>query len=194
MEIISVMMTLIIFLFVISLLIMLFVFYKIKVKIKIAINEEKIDAIFEIMNKKYNKFYNLKELNIYALILEKLSRNRNVKQADMPISKVDNLIIEVRDITSFIEIDYANISFIVGTPFIALTIFSNITLSTLIPVVYQKLFMAKGRLNYKVIPEYNKFKFVGNIEGTFFITSFRILLIYIWLKKNNKEKKKEEIR
>lgn len=186
------MMTLIIFLFIISFLIILSLVYKIKAKARININGGKIDVSFEIMNKKYNKS---KELNIYNLFLEKFLKKEGAKDIDVPKNQLDTLFKEIRDVASLVKVETLNASFILGTPFVASTVFSNVIASTLIPIAYQKLFDGSGKLIYKVVPDYNDFKFKGNVEISFFITTFQILLVYIWLKKkNNKYKKKEESR
>ena len=186
------MMTLIIFLFIISFLIIFFLIYKIKAKARININGGKIDVAFEIMNKQYNKS---KELNIWNSYLEKFLRKEGAKDIDVSKNEVDTLFKEMHNVASLVKVETLNASFTLGTPFVASTILSNVVASTLIPIAYQKLFEGDGKLIYEVIPDYNDFKFEGNIEISFFITSFQILLVYIWLKKkNNKNKKKEESR
>ena len=184
MEIISVMMTLIIFLFIISFLIVLSLIYKINAKARINVDGGKIDVAFEIMNKKYNKS---KELNIWNSFLEKFLKQEGAKDIDVSENQVDTLIKEIHDVASLVEIETLNASFVLGTPFIVSTIAFNVVASTLIPIAYQKLFGGSGKLIYKVIPDYNDFKFKGNVEISFFITTFQILLVYIWLKRNNDE-------
>lgn len=186
------MMTLIIFLFIISFLIIFFLIYRIKAKARININGGKIDVAFEIMNKQYNKS---KELNIWNSYLEKFLRKEGAKDIDVSKNEVDTLFKEMHNVASLVKVETLNASFTLGTPFVASTILSNVVAYTLIPIAYQKLFEGDGKLIYEVIPDYNDFKFEGNIEISFFITSFQILLVYIWLKKkNNKNKKKEESR
>lgn len=187
MEIISVMMTLIIFLFIISFLIVLSLIYKIKAKARINVDGGKIDVAFEIMNKKYNKS---KELNIWNSFLEKFLKQEGAKDIDVSENQVDTLIKEIHDVASLVDVETLNASFILGTPFVVSTILSNVVASTLIPIVYQKLFNGSGKLIYEVIPDYNNFRIEGNIEISFFITSFQILLVYIWLKKKNNKYKK----
>lgn len=183
MEIISVMMTLIIFLFIISMLIVMIFMYKIKAKGSIRINGARIDISFEIMNKKHQKS---KQLKAFNTILEKMLNTNNIKKLDEKNKKIESLIREIHNITSIVNVDFLKMSFLISTPFVGTTVFSTVLLSSVIPIIHQNFFDGKGRLMYKVIPEYNEFKFEGDIEFSFFITSFQILLIYIWWKKKKK--------
>lgn len=183
MEIISVMMTLIIFLFIISMLIVMIFMYKIKAKASIRINGAKIDISFEIMNKKHKKS---KQLKAFNTILEKMLNTNNIKKLDEKNKKIESLIREIHNITSIVNVDFLKMSFLISTPFVGTTVFSTVLLSSVIPIIHQSFFDGKGRLMYKVIPKYNEFKFEGDIEFSFFITSFQIFLIYIWWKKKRK--------
>ena len=97
---------------------------------------------------------------------------------------------EVGELLEVIEIESANISLKVGTPFIASTISLVVFLSSIIPIIYGKTDNRNGKLFYRIEPNFNKFEFVGEIQ----IDAKSTLLKVVWVRNYFKNKDNKQIK
>ena len=140
----------------------------------------------KILNKNFFKEVNITVETLIKAIKEKIKTHKDFENIkfDRRTPK------EIMEILEIIEIENLYINLRVGTPFISSTISLVILLASIIPVIYEKTDNRKGKLFYNVEPNFNDFKFVGEINLNFKITLLEIIWISNYLKKKNNKKTK----
>ena len=186
MEIISVMKTtLIIFLFLISILIYIVTFFKIKVEYELVIKNNLIVIKRIILKKEKYKEIKVSFDKIIDTIKEKFKLHEKLNEVKM----FDFSIKDISEILEVIEIEKLDILLKVGTPFVSTTVFSVVTLSTIIPIIYQKTDNRNGKICYKIEPSFNDFEIRGKINLDFKFTILKLLWIKNYLKRSNNKQK-----
>lgn len=174
MEIISTMKVLIIFFIVLIILFLIILFSKFKVSFDIVFNDFEIFLKIFFLKKEFKGKFLLKKVNKFSNLDDVNKKKKTIQLKN----KNENIFNMVEDVAGVLEINRLNINAIAGTPFIGLTIFVLQILNILIPISFCLPFKSKKNLTYKVLPQYDKFKFKANIRGEIKISLYKAILVF----------------
>ncbi len=171
--------TLIIFLFLISILIYIITFLKLKLSFEVSIQKNIATIKGKIFKKKI-------EHEI------KFSLDNILYKPKEDIKILNSFNKDIPEILDLIEIKKLDISLKIGTPFIFATTFLTIFISSIIPIIYQKINNKNGKLSYKIEPNFKDFEISGEIKIDLNITILNIIWLIIYVQRNNKEKRRRK--